>query len=59
MPTAACPAAHSRLPSDHGSGGEGGGDSPAAFLGEAAGVVLLLRHASSTLHTRGRDVMCV
>ena len=29
--------------------GEAGGDSAAAFLGEAAGVVLLLRQASSTL----------
>jgi hypothetical protein len=32
-----------------GEGGEAGGDSTQAFLGEAAGVVLLLRHASRTL----------
>ena len=44
---------HPPLPSDHGSGGEAGGERPAAFLGEAAGVVLLLRHASSTLRAGG------
>jgi hypothetical protein len=36
-----------------GPAGEAGGDSGAAFLGEAAGVVLLLRQASRTL--RGRS----